>query len=129
MYSKVGEIISAIGAFPDGASYLRFIEDHVIPCVVALATSVTKDLLWKPLNHKLLMMTRENNRHLRIAALKALHQLFREVGEEYLLLLPECLPFISELVEDEDEAVLNLTVEMVKFIENLSGESLDQYLQ
>ena len=129
MYSKVGELISAFGAFPDGASYLAYIEDHVIPCVVALATSMTKDLLWKPLNHKLLMMTREKNKHLRVAAIKILNQLFHEVGEEYLLLLPECLPFISELIEDEDETVLSLTVEMVKFIENLSGESLDQYFQ
>lgn len=129
MYSKVGDIISAFGAFPDGVSYLRYIDDHVIPCVVALATSVTKDVLWKPLNHKLLMMTREKNRHMRIAAIKTIHQLFQEVGEEYLLLLPECLPFISELVEDDDETVLNLTAEMVKFIENISGESLDQYFQ
>ena len=75
------------------------------------------------------MMTREKKRHLRLAAIKTLHQLFLEVGEEYLLLLPECLPFISELLESDDEHTLNPTVEMVKFIESLSGESLDQYLQ
>ena len=54
---------------------------------------------------------------------------FEQVGEEYLILLPECLPFLSELLEDDFEDVATLAGEVVRFVEELSGEELDAYLQ
>jgi U3 small nucleolar RNA-associated protein 10 len=51
------------------------------------------------------------------------------VGDEYLLLLPECLPFLSELMEDGSRDVVAATSAAIKFIEELSGEKLDEYLQ
>src|SRR5690606_36098502 len=35
-----------------------------------------------------------------------------DTGDEYLILLPECLPFISELLEDDVSAVTSLTAEV-----------------
>jgi U3 small nucleolar RNA-associated protein 10 len=52
-----------------------------------------------------------------------------KVGEEYLLLLPECLPFLSEMMEDDAEEVSALAGDVVQFVEELSGEKLDAYLQ
>lgn len=52
-----------------------------------------------------------------------------QVGEEYLLLLPECLPFLSELLEDDAADVTSQTGELIRYIEELSGEKLDAYLQ
>ena len=52
-----------------------------------------------------------------------------QVGEEYLILLPECLPFLSELMEDDSSDVIDLTSEIIRYIEELSGEKLTQYLQ
>ena len=55
--------------------------------------------------------------------------MFIQAGEEYLLLLPECLPFFAELLEDEAEDVSTLAASVVRDAEELSGESLDSYLQ
>ena len=85
--------------------------------------------LWKPLAHHVLMATRHPRGAVRLASLHTLHQLFVEVGEEFLVLLPECLPFLSELLEDESSDVADLTSKVVRYIEELSGEKLDQYLQ
>ena len=52
-----------------------------------------------------------------------------QVGEEYLLLLPECLPFLSELLEDDAADVITATGELIRYIEELSGEKLDAFLQ
>lgn len=101
----------------------------MIPTLTAISSSVSSDVLWKPLNHKLLMLTRDKKKEVRAIAVKALHSLFHEIGEDYLLMLPECLPFLSELLEEENENVLALSVDFIKFIEGLSGEKLDQYLQ
>ena len=50
------------------------------------------------------------------------------MGEEYLLFLPECMPFFSELMEDDAQEVVDATIEAMQFIEELSGEKLDSYL-
>jgi U3 small nucleolar RNA-associated protein 10 len=113
----------------EDGGYMNFILQYVSPCLVSLALCVGKDVLWKPLNHHVLMATRNPAPMVRMAALKTLQTLFAEVGEEYLILLPECLPFLSELMEDDSSDVIDLTSEIIRYIEELSGEKLTQYLQ
>ncbi|KAJ1437166.1 hypothetical protein B484DRAFT_303359, partial [Ochromonadaceae sp. CCMP2298] len=94
----------------------------------ALSVAAGRDLLWKPMSNKILLLTRDKRKAVRIAAVRVVHRLFSEVGEEYLMLLPECLPFLSELMEDNSQDVVKATAEAVRFIEELSGEKLDEYL-
>eukprot|EP00606_Chrysophyceae_sp_TOSAG23-5_P000486 GSChrysophyteH2.ASY1.ANO1.383.1 assembled CDS len=111
------------------AAYLKFVTDYVAPCLSSLALCVGKDTLWKPLTHKVLMNMRERASVVRLAALKTLHKLFVDVGDEFLILLPECLPFLSELLEDNSADVVDLTNTTIRYIEELSGEKLDDYLK
>jgi hypothetical protein len=67
-------------AFPTESQYLTYCEDYVGACLSALAVAVGRDLLWKPLNHKVLMLTRDSKKAVRIAAVKTLHRLFSEVS-------------------------------------------------
>ena len=54
--------------------------------------------------------------------------MFSRLSEEYLVLLPETIPFLAELMEDDNLEVEALVKRLVKRIEDLSGERLDQYL-
>jgi U3 small nucleolar RNA-associated protein 10 len=89
---------------------------------------VNRDLLWKPLNHQILLETRHSLPVVRKAAIKTLGYLFQEIGDDYLLLLPECLTFISELLEDSNYDIVAATRETINIIEEMSGEKLDDYL-
>ena len=51
------------------------------------------------------------------------------MGEDYLMLLPECLSYLSELLEDDSPDVTAEATELIRYIEELSGEKLDSYLQ
>jgi len=44
-------------------------------------------------------------------------------------LLPECLPTLSELLEDVDEEIAGLAKECVSLGEDLIGESLEESLR
>ncbi|KAI9370858.1 hypothetical protein BJX61DRAFT_65038 [Aspergillus egyptiacus] len=68
------------------------------------------------------------NPHTRLAALKAEQSLTDHLGEDWLALLPEMLPYISELMEDEDENVEREVRRWVKQIEAVLGERLDDML-
>jgi len=51
-----------------------------------------------------------------------------QIGEEYLILLPECLSYLSELLEDDDDTVSGLAGETIRYIESISGETLADYM-
>ncbi|GAU40064.1 hypothetical protein TSUD_258570 [Trifolium subterraneum] len=48
--------------------------------------------------------------------------------EEYLVLLAETIPFLGELLEDVELSVKSLAQEILREMESMSGESLQQYL-
>lgn len=83
---------------------------------------------WRPLHHAVLMATRASSADARCAALETTMAICNLLQEEYLPLLPEALPFLSELLEDEDSRVEKRTVEVLKEMEKISGEDLKQYL-
>lgn len=72
--------------------------------------------------------TSGDNPLVRLAALKTERALTEQLGEEWLALLPEMLPYISELMEDEDESVEREVRKWVKQIEGVLGERLDDML-
>jgi U3 small nucleolar RNA-associated protein 10 len=100
-----------------------------VACITQLAVSANSDALWKPLNHQVLMATRSPRAASRLAGLEVVAQLVRQLHEEYLMLLPETIPFLAELVEDSEQAVEARAQEVVKMLEEVSGESLAQYMK
>ena len=81
------------------------------------------------LNATILQYTRSDSPVVRLAAVRCQQHLTNRLGEEWLALLPEMLPFISELQEDDDETVERETLEWIKKIEHVLGESLTPMLQ
>lgn len=107
-------------------------EDHgnVVDCLSALATAAGNEQLWKPLNHTLLEACGNQTRsEVRKSGAKALLSIIHSLGEEYMVLLPECLPVLSELLEDEDEDIVAIAKECVQQGEELLGESLEDSLR
>nr|CCA26134.1 conserved hypothetical protein [Albugo laibachii Nc14] len=100
----------------------------VVPCIVHLAWAVKDDLLWKPLHYAVLLKSRSRHASVRLASLKTIEKCYQIIGDEFLVMLPESLPFLSELLEDNDMEVEKTCHHVIKQIEEISGESLDQYL-
>lgn len=81
------------------------------------------------LNASILKHTRSDSPAVRLAAVQCQRSLTDRLGEEWLALLPEMLPFISELQEDDDESVERETLGWIKKVEDVLGESLTPMLQ
>ena len=65
----------------------------------------------------------------RLATVLCEQELTKVLGEEWLVLLPEMLPFIAELREDDDEGVERETTRWISKVEGVLGESLEGMLQ
>jgi len=101
----------------------------LIPTIVELATVAASQDHHKELNGALLKNMRSDDALVRLAAVKTEQSLTERLGEDWLGLLPEMLPFISELQEDDDEDVERETLVWIRQIEGVLGESLEGMLQ
>lgn len=101
----------------------------IIPTITELAVAAASPDHHKDLNAALLKNMRSDDVQIRLAAVKCEQNLTESLGEDWLALLPEMLPFISELQEDDDEVVERETLKWIAMIEGILGESLDGMLQ
>lgn len=102
---------------------------EVIPTLTELVASAEISDQHRDLNSAILRYTRSDSAAVRIAAVQCEYSLTIRLGEEWLALLPEMLPFISELQEDDDESVERETQRWVLKIEEILGEKLHPMLQ
>lgn len=102
-------------------------KDLLTPCIAQFAVATADDTLWKQLNYQVLLKTRHDSPQIRLIALETLCEIARKLGEDFLPLLPETVPFIAELLEDEDEAVEKACTKSVQELEEILGEPLQKY--
>ncbi|EON97804.1 putative u3 small nucleolar rna-associated protein 10 protein [Phaeoacremonium minimum UCRPA7] len=105
------------------------LSEELIPAIVELGAAADSQEHQKELNGAILKRLRSENAAVRLAAVQCEQALTDKLGEEWLAMLPEMLPYISELQEDDDEVVDRETHRWIVKIESVLGESLDSMLQ
>ena len=104
-------------------------QPQVIPALVELAVASDSSTHHKEMNAVILKYLRSDSAAIRLAAVQCERALTDRMGAEWLALLPEMLPFISELQEDDDEVVEQEALRWIQRIEEILGESLSPMLQ
>ena len=105
----------------------RRVNELLVPLLAQLAVAASDDYLWKALHYQLLLKTRSESYHVRLGSLRALAALVEKLGEDYLAFLPEAIPFLAELLEDDVEEVELAAQTTIAHMENILGEPLQKY--
>lgn len=100
----------------------------LVDCIFQMAQNVRQDSLWRPLNRSVLLATRSEQTRPRRLGLAVVARLVESLAEEYLVLLPETLPFLSELMEDADEVVEASARKLVTSLSALAEEDVAELL-
>ncbi|XP_071799913.1 HEAT repeat-containing protein 1-like [Asterias amurensis] len=108
-------------------AYRERVSQHLTPCIAQLLVSSRDSSTWQPLNYQVLLKTRHSSPKVRFAALTVLQELHKKLAEDYLSLLPETIPFLAELMEDESEEVEQHCQLVVNDLEKTLGEPLQKY--
>uniref|UniRef100_A0A8C0R8Q6 HEAT repeat-containing protein 1 n=1 Tax=Canis lupus dingo TaxID=286419 RepID=A0A8C0R8Q6_CANLU len=109
------------------AHFQERVTKHLIPCIAQFSVAVADDSLWKPLNYQILLKTRDSSPKVRFAALITVLALAEKLKENYIVLLPESIPFLAELMEDECEEVEHQCQKTIQQLEAILGEPLQSY--
>ncbi|KAK8807674.1 hypothetical protein JH06_3276 [Blastocystis sp. subtype 4] len=125
-------LVRLIGSYfvPDYVTeYGKFMQSYVVPTVVQLVVSTSgHDDWWQSLNHQVLLQTRSPINAVKLVAIRVIRECFDRMAQEYLPLLPDVIPFLADLLEDEDAEVEKMAQELRHQLESLSGEELTSYL-
>uniref|UniRef100_A0A6Q2XAX1 HEAT repeat-containing protein 1 n=1 Tax=Esox lucius TaxID=8010 RepID=A0A6Q2XAX1_ESOLU len=107
--------------------YQTRVTQHLVPCVGQFCVAVADDTQWKTLNYQVLLKTRHTSAKVRFSALLVLLELAAKLRENYMVLLPETIPFLAELMEDECEEVEHQVQKVIHEMETILGEPLQSY--
>uniref|UniRef100_A0A8C1WE63 HEAT repeat-containing protein 1 n=1 Tax=Cyprinus carpio TaxID=7962 RepID=A0A8C1WE63_CYPCA len=107
--------------------YKTHITKHLVPCIAQFAVAMGDDSQWKVLNYQILLKTRHSSPKVRFSALVMLLELASKLRENYMVLLPETIPFLAELMEDECEEVEQQVQKVIHEMETILGEPLQSY--
>ena len=125
-------LVKMLGAYfvPDYVTeYAKFASSFVIPTVVQLVVCTSgHDDWWIGFNHEVLIQTRSPVKEVKLAAMKVIHECFARMSQEYLPLLPDTIPYLADLLEDEDAQVEKAAQDLRVQLESVSGEELTSYL-
>jgi len=107
----------------------KFVENSIKPLCFEMDDRINDDSMWIKLNYAILMKTRAEQWQTRQAALIVIEHLFETMRERYLVVLNDTIPFLSELLEDEHELVEAAAKRIVSRVEQMTGESINDYLK
>ena len=130
MFEKLSEPLSKLVTLTSlGGEYSAFISEHLKAAVYEAVERISNDDMWKKVNYDLLMHTRSSSVQVRLGAFQVVQHLFDRIGERYLILLNDTLPFLSEGMEDENLEVETTAKAIVARIEQMTGDSIHEYLK
>ncbi|XP_024117299.1 HEAT repeat-containing protein 1 isoform X1 [Oryzias melastigma] len=107
--------------------YQQRVTQHLLPCLGQFSVALADDSLWKTLNYEVLLKTRHGDSKVRFSSLLMLMELAFRLKENYVVLLPETIPFLAELMEDECEEVQQQVQRVVQEMEKILGQPLQSY--
>ncbi|XP_076255308.1 HEAT repeat containing 1 homolog l(2)k09022 [Rhynchophorus ferrugineus] len=102
-------------------------ERLLTPTIVHFLLAVSDDVCWKQMNYQILLKMRSSSPDIRLFALHCLKEVVTKLGQDFLPLLPETIPFLAELLEDEEEKVEKACQKAIHEMEVVLGEPLQKY--
>lgn len=91
------------------------------PAIIELANAAQSEEHFKFINTWVLQHMRSEDAGVRLAAVETMTGLYAKMGEEWLPWLPESVPLIAELMEDDDEDVERAIQRLIVKVEEFLG--------
>ena len=113
----------------DEEKMMNYYDISIQECILEMFKNIQSDDLFKELNDELLNLIREDSYVTKLLVLKTITISLETLKERYLTQVGDIIPYVSELLEDSNTEVKKYAVDLLKFIEKLTGESYQSYLE
>ena len=113
----------------DEDKMMNYYDISIQECMLEMFKNIKSDDLFKELNDELLNLIREDSYVTKLLVLKMITISLETLKERYLAQVADIIPYVSELLEDSNTEVKKYAVDLLKYIEKLTGESYQSYLE
>ncbi|KAK6539958.1 snoRNA-binding rRNA-processing protein utp10 [Orbilia ellipsospora] len=127
-FDRIEPVLMAQLELAGGEEEVLPISTLVVQAIGELSMAAHTDDHDKVINSGVLRLMRSENADVRLAAIKAMMELYERHKEEWIGLLPESMPAIAELMEDDVEEVERAVQGLIVRIEEYYGEKLETLL-
>jgi U3 small nucleolar RNA-associated protein 10 len=104
-------------------------DEYAIPAIRDLAAAAGSPDHYKAMNTVIMSYMRHEDSEVRLAAVKTERAITEKLNIDWLTMLPEMLPVINELQEDDDGQVERETLRWMKQMEDVTGQSIQDMLR
>ena len=122
-------IIEQFKLSEDEDKMMNYYDISIQECMLEMFKNIQSDDLFKELNDELLNLIREDSYVTKLLVLKMITISLETLKERYLAQVADIIPYVSELLEDSNTEVKKYAVDLLKYIEKLTGESYQSYLE
>lgn len=109
------------------AAYEKRAKELIVPCIASFTGAINDDTLHKQLVYQILLKTRNSKSYVRSAALAAIVEIAQKLGDDFTTLIPEAVPFLAELLEDDDELTAKNAQNAIRTLKETFGEFVDEF--
>ncbi|GEQ70250.1 hypothetical protein JCM33374_g3926 [Metschnikowia sp. JCM 33374] len=124
--SMVGPLVGQLANIEDS------IGKHLVKAISFFVANVSSEEHNEKLVHafiRYISNEHDNSSQTKIWTIRVMKTVLQKMGEQWLSYLPMFIPYIAELLEDDDEGVeMEVRKDLVRVIESILGEPLDRYL-
>ena len=107
----------------------QYIEKVLGPCLVSMIEKINSEEAWKFAFNLILTKARNEDSNVRLSAITIMGQIVNRMQDRLLESLSDIVPSVAECLEDENEEVVVTAKKLLQTFEQITGESIDNYLR
>lgn len=96
-------------------------------CLIQLAVASNDLNRWQHMMDLVSTKAHHHDKHVRMNVISIFEAAANELGKDFLPLLPPVVPFLAELMNDDEPEVESATQKMLLKLESIVGEPLQSY--
>eukprot|EP01080_Neovahlkampfia_damariscottae_P001118 gene1118-10632_t len=100
----------------------------IIPCLSELSSKIPQSF-YKPLQKRVLEQMQNENSMIKLVSISTIEAFYDKLGTSFIVMLPELVPYLAELLEDDNNSVIVQTKSLIEKIELISGQDLGEYFK
>lgn len=110
--------------------FVKYAENYIIPASSALFNLLEDEFMIKTLQYNILKIgTRHESTQVRIVAARLVMRVVDLLGQRYVAFLNDLVPFLSEMLDDEETEVSIISKNIVKNLQQHTTDDIMKIMQ
>lgn len=105
-------------------NYHEYSMEYLVPAIISLINLVNDDYMWKTLLFQVCTHSRSSSLPVRLTVAQCSLRIVDSLAERFVIILNDFIPYLSQMLDDEEPEVSSTAKSIVKQLEQYSSEDI-----